>query len=158
MGNDLSENITNIPIEKSLANTIGLPEDAYECKINLIEELVRANSLSKKEEAGAMFHFEIIEGPFKGKLFKQFFTAKLTKRSKLTVLCRAVWGDEFTPEEMAQLQVMSDLNKFLLEKPVKVVLLIRHSFLTDTIWYDVAFFLKSSHYDEKINKQILQVI
>lgn len=144
-----------IPIEKSMSTTLGVPEDAYECKLIKIEENTRQNKLSHKQEMGAQFTFEIIDGPYKGKIFSNFFTNKLTKRSKLSILCRAIWGGEFEPEEMAQINLMNDLQRFLLNKPLQVILLIRHSFLTDSIWYDVAFFCKSSFYDEKIAKVII---
>lgn len=134
---------------------LSLPEDAYECQITDIKEEKTINKFNKKQQLGGMFTFEIIDGPHKGKQFTQFFTNKMTKRSKLTILCRAIWGQEFEPEETGQLQKLKDLKRFLLNKPLKVVLLIRHSVLSDSIWYDVAFFLKSEFYDEKVNKVIL---
>lgn len=155
MENEKVKPAEDIPIEKSMATTLMVPEDAYECIVTEIVENTRQNKLSKRQEMGAFFTFQITDGPYKGKTFTNFFTNKLTKRSKLTVLCRAIWGDEFQPEEMAQLQVMNDLQRFLLNKPLKAVLLLRHSFLTDSLWYDVAFFLKSSFYDETVAKVII---
>lgn len=145
-----------IPVEKSENVYFMLPEDAYECKITAIEEFKKSNNISHKEDLGGMFYFEVIAGPAKGRIFKSFFTAKLTKRSKLTILCRAIWGDEFTPEEMAQISVMADFRRFLLNKPLKVILLIKRSY-SDSFYYDVAFFLKSEFYNEEINKVILPV-
>lgn len=152
---DRPANPAGIPIEKGMALGLGVPEDAYECRIISIIEQIKTNNISRKQEMGAIFTFEIIDGLYTGKTFTQFFTNKLTKRSKLTNLCRGIWGDEFSPEENTQLETMLDLPRFLINKPVKVVLLTRHSYFTDTVWYDVAFFLKSEFYDEKANKLIL---
>lgn len=143
------------PILKSMSQTLNLPEDAYECIITDIEAMIRNNKFNKSRDKGANFYFEIVEGPYRGKTFSKFFTNKLTKRSQLTVVCRAIWGDEFEPEEMAQLNTMLDFKRFLLNKPLKVIMLLRYSALTDTHWYDVAFFLKSSHYNPEIAKVIL---
>ncbi len=149
------ENKEPIKLEFGTSSRLNIPEDAYECKVLSIEEVTQHNKLHKRQEYGGLFTFEIFHGPYKGKQFQQFFTNKVTPRSKLTVLCRAIWGQEFEPEEMAQLEFVNDLRRFLLGKPLKVILLIRKSYLTDTIWYDVAFFCKSEFYDEKTAKVII---
>lgn len=146
----------NVPIETSIVSKMmGIPEGCYECQVVSMQEMTRMNFTSRKQELGAIFHFVISEGPYKGREFEQFFTNKLTKRSKLTVFCRGVWGDEFEPEEMAQLHVMKDFERFLIGKPVQVVILLRYSPMTETVWYDIAFFLKSLHYDAAKAKVIL---
>lgn len=147
--------LEDVPVLKSMSQTLSLPEDAYECVITEIENMIRNNKFNKSRDKGANFYFEIVEGPYKGKTFSKFFTNKLTKRSSLTVVCRAVWGDEFEPEEMAQINTMWDFKRFLIGKPLKVILLLRHSALTDTYWYDVAFFLKSANYNPETAKIIL---
>src|SRR3990167_4213918 len=83
--------IEEMRVEKGNFSIVNLPEDAYECKIIDITDQSRMSWFKKKEEFGALFTFEIIDGPYKGKTFINFFTNKLTKRSKLTVLCRGVW-------------------------------------------------------------------
>lgn len=148
----------DISIEYGMnSGKLTVPEDAYECVITEIRQGVNVNKLSRTQQMGGWFEFQIIDGIYKGQTFTQFFTNKLTKRSKLTVLSRAIWGREFEPAEMAQIKTVNDLQRFLLNKPLKVVLLLRHSFLTDSIWYDVAFFLKSEFFDETINQVIIPV-
>jgi len=154
---DKKEKQEPIPLDHGVASRLDIPEGVYECILTNITEIAKMNKLRRTTDHGAMFTFEIIEGPYKGKIFVNFFTNKLTKRSKLTVLCRAIWGDDFQPEEIVELKMVNDLKRFLLNKPFRAVLLLRHTLLTDSFWYDVAYFIKSEHYDTSIAKTILPV-
>lgn len=144
----------DVPLEFSQSVTLNLPEDAYECMITDIVEAEKSDSTKYRKELGGVFHFRIMRGPFADKTFTSFFTNKVTKRSKLSVIIRAVFGRELEPEEMAQLEVVSDLKRFLLGKPLNVVLLTRVSAMGN-IWYDVAFFFKSEYFEEGLNTTIM---
>lgn len=146
--------VKDVPLEFSMSSSLQLPEDAYECVITEIVEAEQTDVKYRRKQVGGVFHFQIMHGPFAGKTFTSFFTNKVTKKSKLSILIRAIFGRELEPEEMAQLEIVSDLNRFLLNKPLNVVLLHRISALGN-LWYDVAFFFKSEYYDERLNTTIM---
>lgn len=118
-----------------------IPEGVYEATITRIVEKEEFNRFQNAQEQGFQIEFTITsEGEMKDKKAFRFFTPYLTKNSKLTALCKAVMGRAFTPEEMASIEGIEQLQGFIGGKPLMIVVKNRTS-AAGNRYYTVADFL-----------------
>ena len=131
-------------------------EGVYEAMITSYKEHTQFNRFVNTNEVGVRVGFTIMEGEYQGKMAFQFFTAKLAPKSNLTKLCAAVMARPFTPEELAKIVTIDDIQPYLLYQPVKI--LIRNRLSQQGVkYYAVDSYLKSNRvYDiETVKKSII---
>lgn len=131
-----------------------IPEGAYEAVVVSIEEAEKKTRFSKEPVVGASIRFQVVEGPCTGKYLYQFFSNKIGRSSNLGKMCRAIWGDYLGAEELAEINEVMDLERFILGKPIMVIVILVQSRMTGVTYYDIPFYLKSEHYDEKLSRAI----
>lgn len=120
-----------------------LEEGIYETDITAMREDTRHNTFTNTEDIGILVEFTLLdEGPMQGKTAFRFMNPTLSTKSTLTKLALAVMGREFTIEERASIQTLEDLQLFLVNKPVVIIIKNRAS-KNGKVYYNVTDFVRS---------------
>jgi hypothetical protein len=120
-----------------------IPEGVYRTVVSKIEEKTQFNRFNNAEEEGFLIEWTILEGEYKDRKGFRFFTPFLTPNSKLTALCKAILGREFTAEELAAIQGIDDLVNMLLNRKVMITIKNRTS-AQGRQYYSVNDFIRDS--------------
>jgi len=95
-----------------------ITEGLYEVFVSEIKESTITSRFGTNE--GLSFFFIIRDGEFKGRRLYTFVNPKLTPKAKLTTVCKAIIGREFTAEELAVINETKDLSDVVLGRPLRV--------------------------------------
>ena len=155
MPEDTEETLDRKPLQiisSANSNYVLIPEGVYETNITKAVEKTQFNRFNNQDETGINVVFTIVEeGEVEGKEGTLFFTPFLTANSKLTKLVKAVMGRDFNAEELATIKDLPDLEKFLIGKPVKILVKNRTS-AKGNEYYNITDFVKSSRFGKKVKE------
>lgn len=127
-----------------------IDEGVYNSTIVKMEEKERNNPFKNNEtQIGIQIEFVVQDDPYRGQHFWKWFNpilaeGKSGKEAYLRVLCKAVMGRYFTPEELATLNTMEDVAKYILNKNVCLIVKHKASSKTGKEYANVTDFMKSN--------------
>lgn len=139
-----------------------IPEGVYESVISEMAEATVDNRRWKTkpedpdEKQVISMSFEILEGESAGRRMRKNFTPTITysgtKPSNLAVMCESLMGRKFTPEELASIGTIEDLQKMLLNKPVQII--IKHSTSQNgNLSWNIISYMKSKYFGKEMPKR-----
>lgn len=121
-----------------------IDEGVYETEIISVKEKTEMNNFKHEEQIMLSISFRIApgQGPMSDRTAVKSFSPALTPNSKLTSLCKAIWGREFTPVELASIKTSDDIVALLTGKKVQIVCMNKTS-SKGRVYYDVTNFMKT---------------
>lgn len=120
-----------------------ITEGVYDCIVTKIVEKEQFNRFNNAQEIGFNLEFTIQSGEFQNKKAFRFVTPYLTPKSILSKFCRAVMGREFTPEELAMIKGVEELQRFVGLQPVKIIVKNVLSAKTGKKYYNITDFVNA---------------
>ena len=121
-----------------------IDEGVYETEIISVKEKAEMNNFTHEEQINLSTSFRIApgQGPMSDRVAVKSLSPALTPNSKLTSLCKAIWGREFTPVELASIKTSDDIAALLVGKKVQIIVKNKTS-AKGRVYYDVADYMKT---------------
>ncbi len=132
-------------------------EGIYEARIIDVKETewVMKHAKIKGMEFSFEVAYNVTDGntDFKGCIALRKCTPSISPRSFLEKIIRGALGRQFTNEELAQINIVADIRKFLLGRPIVIVVENFYSILYKDMYYNVSFFARSKYWEAEKNKE-----
>jgi hypothetical protein len=130
-----------------------IEEGVWESVIVSIEERKEFNNFKQAELDVLRISYEITEGAEKGKTAVQSYNPNISPKSNLQVLCRAVLGRDFTPEELAAINTSDDVADYIVGRPVQILVKKKIS-KKGNPYYFLTDYVKSKYFREGEGKPV----